>query len=212
MKSVQTTVRAAILMALCTLGAGAALAAEASPSAAISRSTTVSLAGLDLSTSAGIVEARKRLHQAARAACSRVSDSLDLSHQTNFLKCVDESLTNALQQLNHPSRMAINQSSAAWRTTPGAPGSDQSAVKAAETRVKTASLSDLDLATPEGVRAANQRVHEVARTLCTQLKDLDDLSKHDNFVKCVDDAVAASLPKIEQLARFSRSKNSVAKN
>jgi UrcA family protein len=97
-----------------------------------------------------------------------------------------------------------------------APQSDQAAAKSAtgsgESRSKVVPLADLDLTTPEGLRAATERVRKVARALCLQLSDPDDLSRQSNFVACVDDATAAALPQIEQSAKAGHPKPSVAKN
>jgi UrcA family protein len=85
-------------------------------------------------------------------------------------------------------------------------------VSGSETRVKQVSFADLDLATPEGIKAAHERVHEIARTMCSQLSDMNDLSKQPNFVKCVDKTMAAALPKVEEFAKVARSRYAVAKN
>jgi UrcA family protein len=66
------------------------------------RSARVSLADLDLSTPDGARAARDRLHQTARRWCSQLEDSLDLSHQSNFVACMDDALAGALRQLNGP--------------------------------------------------------------------------------------------------------------
>ena len=62
----------------------------------VSRSKQVSFAGLDLSTQSGVRAARDRVHQAARKLCQAVSDELDLSHVTNFNKCVDQAMSGAM--------------------------------------------------------------------------------------------------------------------
>jgi UrcA family protein len=59
------------------------------------RAKSVSLADIDLSTVEGQSAARERLHQAARHLCSRVADDLDLSHQANYLACVDMAMAKA---------------------------------------------------------------------------------------------------------------------
>lgn len=66
-----------IALALGFTFAGANVArADSSPE---TRSITVSLAGLDLSTAAGESAARERVHQAARSVCSRVQDPYALA-------------------------------------------------------------------------------------------------------------------------------------
>jgi UrcA family protein len=85
------------LLALCVL-ASAAEAAPTRDTAPVTRSAKVSLAGLDLSTPDGARAARERLRGTARRLCAQVADDLDLSHQSNFVACVDETLAAALRQ------------------------------------------------------------------------------------------------------------------
>jgi UrcA family protein len=85
------------LLALCVL-ASAAEAAPTRDTAPVTRSAKVSLAGLDLSTLDGARAARERLRGTARRLCAQVADDLDLSHQSNFVACVDETLAAALRQ------------------------------------------------------------------------------------------------------------------
>jgi UrcA family protein len=85
------------LLALSML-ASAAMAAPTSDTVPVTRSAKVSLAGLDLSTSDGARAARERLRGTARRLCAQVADDLDLSHQSNFVACVDETLAGALRQ------------------------------------------------------------------------------------------------------------------
>ena len=60
-------------------------------------------------------------------------------------------------------------------------------------------LSDLDLATAEGQQRAQARVHEVARTLCSRVADQLDLSHQQNYVKCIDTAVAKAGEQLQAL-------------
>jgi UrcA family protein len=53
------------------------------------------LDNLDLATAEGARAAHERLHAAARLACSRVEDSLDLGHQPHFVTCVDAAMAAA---------------------------------------------------------------------------------------------------------------------
>jgi UrcA family protein len=66
----------------------------------VSKSAQVSLAGIDLSTQAGVEAARERLHQAARKLCEDVADDLDLSHVSNFRKCVAQAMSVSNQHLD----------------------------------------------------------------------------------------------------------------
>jgi UrcA family protein len=86
-----------VLLALSVL-ASAAVAGPISDTAPVTRSAKVSLAGLDLSTPDGARAARERLRGTARRLCAQVADDLDLSHQSNFIACVNETLATALRQ------------------------------------------------------------------------------------------------------------------
>jgi UrcA family protein len=86
------------------------------------------------------------------------------------------------------------------------------ATSSGESRTKVVPLADLDLTTPAGLRAAADRVRKAARTLCMQLSDFNDLSRHSNYVACVDDAMAGVLPQLERSAEAGSPKPSVAKN
>jgi UrcA family protein len=63
------------------------------------RAKQVSLADIDLSTVEGQRAAHERLHQAARQLCSHVADELDLSHQANYLACIDMAMAKAERSL-----------------------------------------------------------------------------------------------------------------
>jgi len=69
----------------------------------------------------------------------------------------------------------------------------QPAHSATDSRTSRVLLSDLDLATPEGVRVARERLHREARRLCNQVADERDLSRQLNFVACVDETLAKAL-------------------
>jgi UrcA family protein len=60
-------------------------------------------------------------------------------------------------------------------------------------------FSDLDLATADGQQRAQARVHEVARTLCSRVADQLDLSHQDNYIKCIDTAVAKAGEQLQAL-------------
>jgi UrcA family protein len=202
--STQHTVCAAVLTALCVFGPAVATAQQQSTSAEQTRSTQVSLAGLDLSTPEGMTIARERLRGTAVRLCTQVADELDLSRHANFLKCVDGTVTGALRQIAGPGTVAAAKLPSAPK--PAAPG------LAAGDRSKAVSLTDLDLSTPDGARAAHERLYEVARTLCSQVADDLDLSHHANYLACVDAAMARSLPTIEQLARKNAPARGLASN
>jgi UrcA family protein len=66
----------------------------------LTQSMRVSLAGIDLSTQAGVDAARERLHKAARRLCLSMEDDMDLSHTSNFRKCVDQAMSVSTQHLD----------------------------------------------------------------------------------------------------------------
>jgi UrcA family protein len=94
----KTYIPTTALLTLCVL-ASAAVAGPTSDTAPVRRSARVSLAGLDLSTPDGARAARERLRGTARRLCGQVADDLDLSHQSNFVACVDETLATALRRV-----------------------------------------------------------------------------------------------------------------
>ena len=72
---------------------------NADPASTVTSSVRVNFSGIDLSTSGGQEKAKERLVQAARLACQRVEDELDVSHRENYLVCVDTALTQAMPKL-----------------------------------------------------------------------------------------------------------------
>jgi UrcA family protein len=72
---------------------------NADPASLGTSSVRVNFSGIDLSTSGGQEKAKERLVQAARLACRRVEDGLDLSHRENYLACVDTALSQAMPKL-----------------------------------------------------------------------------------------------------------------
>ena len=89
-----TSCLAAILMLSIGMLAGAA-AKAGQPTI----SQHVKLSDLDLSTAEGQQRAQARVHEVARTLCSRVADQLDLSHQQNYVKCIDTAVAKAGEQL-----------------------------------------------------------------------------------------------------------------
>jgi UrcA family protein len=79
---------------------GIALPAQAADAGYGARAKQVSLTDLNLSTVAGQTAAHERLHQMARRLCAEVQDDLDLSHQSNFVKCVDAATAQTLPHLD----------------------------------------------------------------------------------------------------------------
>jgi UrcA family protein len=185
-------IRTTALLALCALASDVTVAGSKTDTAPVTRSATVSLADLDLSMPEGARAARERLRQTARHLCNRVADELDLSHQANYVTCVEETLAAALRKVNEPAATSAPSTSVQTIAKKG----DQPAHSATDSRTSKVSLSDLDLATPEGARVARERLHREARRLCNQVADELDLSRQPNFVACVDETLAKALRQI----------------
>jgi UrcA family protein len=85
---------------------------------------------------------------------------------------------------------------------------------AAEIPSKSKQLTfvDLDLATPAGVNAARERVHQAARELCAAVSDHLDLSHTANFLTCVDLAMSGAMPHLDALISKSNTSGMVASN
>jgi UrcA family protein len=83
---------------------------------------------------------------------------------------------------------------------------DQHAATAAMSRVADVSLADLDLSTPEGMRAARERLHAMAQRVCAEPADGRGRSSQPNFVVCVDSTLADALRHIDA---FTRTKTTV---
>jgi UrcA family protein len=71
------------------------------------------------------------------------------------------------------------------------------AVQADGLRAAKVSTADLDLGTTAGVRTARERVNQAARRLCRQVEDMNDLSRHENYLACVDTAMSAALQQLK---------------
>ncbi len=69
------------------------------PAEAAERSAMVNLEDLDLTTDGGMQVARGRLHEKARWLCNRVVEPWSFSHQTDFVRCVDDAVARAFNQL-----------------------------------------------------------------------------------------------------------------
>jgi len=72
-----------------------------------------------------------------------------------------------------------------------------------EMRAKKVTLAGIDLSTLEGQRAARERLHQAARKLCSQVADELDLSHHENYLACVDSAMAKAEPLLQAMASRS---------
>jgi UrcA family protein len=70
-----------------------------------------------------------------------------------------------------------------------------------DSRSEKVSIAGLDLSTADGLNAARERVHQVARRLCLQLVDQNDRSRQSNYVSCVEDAVASAMQQVSGPSR-----------
>jgi UrcA family protein len=195
--SSQIAVRSVALTALLAVAPLAAMAQSEVAASTRTLTSKVSVADLDLSTSAGMDAARDRLHQTARGLCSQVADSQDpyLTQKPTFIACVDDTLTDALRQINGPARAAI-EGSTEWHTQPSDSTRSRSPPTAPETHVVAVSLANLDLSTPDGVRMAHVRIKSAARRVCRQLSGSIDPSEKRHYANCVDDATAGALRQV----------------
>ena len=89
----------ALVAAVAVAVAAAAQPAHADPGFPQVSSVHVKFSLVDLSTAAGQEAARERIEKAARVACQRVEDELDLSRHSNYLKCVTATLSQTMPQL-----------------------------------------------------------------------------------------------------------------
>jgi UrcA family protein len=90
------------------LGFLGAEAAMADPQSLQTRSKSVAVGDLDLTTVRGQQIAQERIHQMARRLCSQVADELDLSQQANYVKCVDAAMQSAGQTVQALARRSTN--------------------------------------------------------------------------------------------------------
>lgn len=77
-------------------------------------------------------------------------------------------------------------------------------------RSKQVSLAGLDLATQSGAGAARERMQQAARKLCQAVSDELDLSHVANFNKCVKQAMAEALPRLDVLVNQSNPSGKLA--
>jgi UrcA family protein len=66
----------------------------------------------------------------------------------------------------------------------------------AESVVATVSLADLDVSTPEGVRAANARLAKAAQRLCRKLGDTRRVSDSATYADCYRETLANALQRL----------------
>jgi UrcA family protein len=90
------------LLGLCGLLLSAAIGTPMPADAATERSATVRIADLDLSTANGMQAARDRIHETAKRLCQQVINPWSISHQTDFVQCVNDATTTTVAQLKGP--------------------------------------------------------------------------------------------------------------
>jgi UrcA family protein len=93
------------LMTLCAMSLIAGICRQI-PAHADEKSAVVSLADVDLSTTKGMETARERIHQKARQLCSKVVNPWSISHQPDYVLCVDSTTAAAMQQVTASAMLA----------------------------------------------------------------------------------------------------------
>jgi UrcA family protein len=63
------------------------------------------------------------------------------------------------------------------------------------------SLSGLDLSTPEGVHAAQERVRLAARRVCAKVANSADMQRQLDYITCIDEAMAPVVARIDAMSR-----------
>jgi len=169
------------VMALCGIGASAAIADQRAAITTVSNVADVSLSDLDLSTPQGMRLARDRLHAMAEHLCAARSGGRDPSAQPAYGACVDSTVASALRRID------------ALREAP-------MAVLNSVTLATNVSLADLDLSTLEGAHIARQRLEVMARRLCDELARRQDLSYQPNYAACLHDTLGGAMAQADALA------------
>jgi UrcA family protein len=113
--------------------------------------------------------ARERLHAMAERICAE----LPSGSQPNFANCVDSTLAGTLKQIDALKQINMSSSHSV-------------------TRAVNVPLAGLDLSTPEGSRAAHERLETMARRLCTELARNHELTYQPNYAACVHDTLAGA--------------------
>jgi len=96
--------RKALLLSAALLAAAPSFApaSEPVPGKPETAAGTVVLAGLDLSTSAGIAEAHKRLTIMSERLCRKFRDNRKVSDWETYVDCVHDTLASALERIQTP--------------------------------------------------------------------------------------------------------------
>jgi UrcA family protein len=110
--SLQLAVLRAVLIALCAIAPITGTAGSQPQPAAETLTASVSLADVDLSTPEGQRVAYERLRHTARRLCSSLEalHPQSLAHYPSYIRCVDQALARALQQVSGPALAATQKS------------------------------------------------------------------------------------------------------
>jgi len=180
LRRLHASVRTVFFIALVALAPVAAIADLEPTTARPTRVEDVSLADLDLSTSAGMRVAHDRLRAMAQRICAGRADNRGVASQPSFDVCVDRTVEGALGNI---STLKTN-----------------ATVRNSVTRAANVSVADLDLSTVEGSRVARERLEAMARRLCAELARSKDLSYRPNWAACVNDTITGALAQAKVLA------------
>ncbi len=159
------------------------------------RAAPVSVADLDTSTIEGQLIAQERVRSKARTLCNRIFDPLDLGPHEHYVQCVATATDQAMRRI-----LAAGFARAV--KVPPAPGAfgNTSIREDGQAPRARVSLTDLDLSTAQGVRAAHERLHEAARRLCAAIAEDSDVSHQPNFVTCVGQTMANAQIDVQKMA------------
>jgi len=79
----------------------------------------------------------------------------------------------------------------------------QSSARWVVTDTMKVSLAGLDLSTPDGVRAAHERVRLAARLVCAKVRDSADMQTSLEYITCIDNAITIPMAQIDEAAHKS---------
>jgi UrcA family protein len=198
-----TNLRNKVMAAMC-LGYGMAGVSAAGAADGAPPSEVVRFADLNISDPAGAQTLYRRIQAAARRVCQvdAVWNNPTLGReQACYRHAVDEAVKGvhsaALSQIHGNGVPHLASAAVDAQRPAGAVVDAKRPASADDVRMAKVSVADLDLGTAGGMKAAQARVREVARHLCTQLEQMDDLSRHANYLACVDSSVTAAMQQLK---------------
>jgi UrcA family protein len=121
---------------------------------------------------------------------------------------LNDTVTDALRQIDQPGRAAIE--SGNWNVLPTGVASGSSGFESDQTDLKVISVAGVDLSTAEGARMAKDQIKKAARHICAQLASQDP-SLDSSYGKCVDDATMAALRQVPGPALLAEQQASKAR-